>query len=825
MKFKILLFCCFFSCFCIAQQLNFNNAVSAYDEEDYVAALNSFEKLQTAYKNNKDTLGVIKCLTYQSKIKNLQSDYKSAITISDNALQLFKSTKNDSLYAEIQSNKALSLKALGDFKAAFNTSNILINHLNSKVNVNSVLANAYQIKSRIEIDLGNYENAINSAKKALTLTSKEDKVRQAALLNIIGVGFYFKDELDSTSQYYNASYKIKKAIKADDYQLAITTYNIGIVEEDLGNYDEAIAFYNKAAQHDLNDRGEAVGFLSDIYVALTNTYFKKNDLEKAEEYADKALRVALKRYGEDSPNTSFVYVAYSNIFELKGEDEKNLEYIKKALQIRRKTYGDRHRWTAESLLSISEAQIKLKDYDNAIKNYNEAISIAKSINNEVVQSYAEMGLATIYTKTKQLNLAEKAIKTSKEGFAKAYGKYHETYLSVLIIEAEFYIEKKQLSKALQIIEEIKANVADSNLFYLLDAKLLKLKIGKQEFNATGNSDLLEQDLLEIDASIEMMDAIRKDFPTSKSKIYVNGIMHDYIANAIEAVYHLYTKTNDFSYVEKAFKLSELNRSRTLASGIMDVRFKKMTNIPKAILEQENKLNRTLANLKQELHYEEQAEKPDVDYINEVLSTQLQKRQALDSLLGVMEQDYPKYYHLKYSASPVAIKALQKEILEPDETVIEYFLSEDFVFAFCISKSKVQFKKMARTKETVAKIKALRIALKSQKPVTENAKGLYNDLLKNLELETDRLIIIPDGELNQLPFEILMSENDYLVQDYTISYSGSASLILTQQDDFFNFKFTTDWTGFAPNFQSNSSLTANQSEIKSIAKIMKGITLL
>ena len=43
--------------------------------------------------------------------------------------------------------------------------------------------------------------------------------------------------------------------------------------------------------------------------------------------------------------------------------------------------------------------------------------------------------------------------------------------------------------------------------------------------------------------------------------------------------------------------------------------------------------------------------------------------------------------------------------------------------------------------------------------------------------------------------------------------------------FFDFKFTSNWSGFAPSFNLNSTLVSNQTEIETIAKLMKGDTFL
>ncbi|WP_460220140.1 CHAT domain-containing protein [Psychroserpens sp. MEBiC05023] len=823
-RFTVLLFLSQMTvCFAQSNQSLYNTALKHYEAENYQQALVNFQLAKQQFQNQQDGLNTVYCLSYISKIKSLQNDYRSALDNDAMALNYLKnnSINNDSIYGELMSSKALNLKLLGEFELAYSVIDSLISSIKESTESKATLANAYQIKSRVEIDLGNYDASIVSAKKAMSFNANKNQERKAALLNIIGVGFYFKDQLDSTSYYYNASYKIKTDINADNYQLAITTYNIGIVQEDLGDYDKAIEFYNKAAQHDLLDRGEEVGFLSDIYVALTNTYFKKNDLEKAEEFAEKALQIANKRYGEDSPNTSFVYIAYSNIFELKGDYKKSIEYVKKALKIRRKTYGNNHRWTAESLLSISESQIELKHFVEAENNYNEAITIAKSIKNNLIQAYAEMGLGTIYMETNQHDLAIATLNAAKEKFINAYGDYHETHLSILVLEAENYFKKGEQQNALQIIDLIKVNASDSNLFYGLDALTLEFDIALDDYYKAKDTRLLKKCIQNIDEAIEVIFKIKKDFPSSKSRIYVSNSMNDFVEKAIEASYVLYNSTDDFEYVKKAFVLSELNRSNALVTGIQDVRFKKMANVPQALLLKENKLNHELARLKKEIYYEENADKPDEEYLDELLSEQIICRSRLDSLFIKIETEYPKYYQLKYSEKGIGINELQNTILKDGETIIEYFLAKNQVYVFTISKSEISFIALPKARHIVSVLNSFRARLNERKDITQESKDLYNLLLNDLNIKTKRLIFIPDKELNHLPFEALIKDDTFMVEDYIICYSGSASLLKAQQDDLFDFKFTTNWIGFAPDFEANNTLTSSKEEIESVAKLMNG----
>ena len=124
------------------------------------------------------------------------------------------------------------------------------------------------------------------------------------------------------------------------------------------------------------------------------------------------------------------------------------------------------------------------------------------------------------------------------------------------------------------MKTIKANATKTNLFYRLDALTLELNIAHQYFKETNDVELLKNCMDNIEQAKQMLFSIRKDYPTSKSKIYVNNSMNTFIEKAIEASYILYNKTNDYTYIEKGFQLSELNRSSALVSGIQNVRFKK-----------------------------------------------------------------------------------------------------------------------------------------------------------------------------------------------------------------------------------------------------------
>lgn len=141
------------------------------------------------------------------------------------------------------------------------------------------------------------------------------------------------------------------------------------------------------------------------------------------------------------------------------------------------------------------------------------------------------------------------------------------------------------------------------------------------------------------------------------------------------------------------------------------------------------------------------------------------------------------------SKPARLKQLQHQVLGEAESVLEFYLGEDRSFAWLISSGRVGFEILPGRKEIEAKVRqyldALAVApmnLHLQFQVTKQqamAEELCNTLLGKLanQLRPDsKLIVIPDGLLNYVPYESLVHNGRYLIEDYQISYLPSASLL-------------------------------------------------
>lgn len=131
-----------------------------------------------------------------------------------------------------------------------------------------------------------------------------------------------------------------------------------------------------------------------------------------------------------------------------------------------------------------------------------------------------------------------------------------------------------------------------------------------------------------------------------------------------------------------------------------------------------------------------------------------------------------------TVAPVAAANIQS-LLQPDETLVEYYYEGDDLYAFIVTREGMKAVKLNGA-ELVDDVRQFRAALKqphSQSYVAPSRK-LYDRLIKPLEasLNHKELLIVPHGVLHYLPFDALLSGNEYLLDRYSIRQLPSASVL-------------------------------------------------
>jgi CHAT domain-containing protein len=132
------------------------------------------------------------------------------------------------------------------------------------------------------------------------------------------------------------------------------------------------------------------------------------------------------------------------------------------------------------------------------------------------------------------------------------------------------------------------------------------------------------------------------------------------------------------------------------------------------------------------------------------------------------------------AEPADLAAVQRS-LRPDEAVLEYVIADPSSFCLAFDQQTVAIVKLHAGKEKVEAIVSDYLKRINQGGFARGgAQQLYSILVAPIpaQLRPKRLVIIPDGILNKVPFEALQNEaGNCMIESHVISYAPSATVLL------------------------------------------------
>lgn len=738
----------------------------------------------------------------------------------------------DREYVMDQNRKAAELNREGEFKNANKLLDQLLSRLEEEKAEDKFFASTYQSKAKVLQNMGKYQESSIEARKSLLITLKShDSLNIADSYNTIGINHYFAADYDSTTYYYEKSLEIKKKVETGAYDLAVSTYNLALVYDDLGQTTKAMDLY-KEAEYELLRSGETKNFLSDVYVGMALIYFYSEDISKAELYAEKAMEKGLISYGEFNPNMTFVYTTYANILEADGKYAESVALLEKSLKIRKDTYGQYHRWTCETYYDLANAYLYQKKYDKAEVLYKKAIEIAENIKSEQYLSYARNFLAQLYLDREihldeAENLLQLALKTNIDIFGPLSDLVGENYLQL----ASLYKLKGDRSKFLTYVQKSLKAVAyhPEDLgkvigpFQAINALMLLSDWYHDAFERENNKEFLLESYKLIDQKTALIKHAQRNFSSDRSRINFANKYREVFEKDLALCWLLYQETKHEKYLQKAFELSETNRNTTLLKGLQGIKYRAYGEIPESKLALEQSTIKALERVKMDIFFEKSANKPDKAYFKSLLDKRIDLSNRLDSIYKEFNTAYPKFKNFNSNNRIIDVQDVQK-ILDEDTQLITYFLGDKSLFTFTITKDTIILLRADIAKNLTEITNDFKIHLSKREDIDELSHDLFMYLLgQQMRRDKSDIIIVADNVLNYIPFEVLKGPDDaYLVEKYNISYTGSVRLLLELSNDFFSYEVENDWLGFAPTYSSDNELLSAQDEIDEIASLTRGV---
>ena len=606
--------------------------------------------------------------------------------------------------------------------------------------------------------------------------------------------------------------------------------NLGIEYNQMGRYRDADRYFEQALSIFQQVSAPDSEDFNRIYSNMGVNYRKLGDLGKALDYAKKALEIKLKNYAPENASVAKYHRNIGRIYQEMGRFGEALPYLQRAHAIAGQALGEMHPSTAGALGELAGVYADLKEYRLALSSYREAVAVQEKLmpadHPYLLAGYSNIGL--VYWELGRLDSALSYFQLALEGFENRSSSLVHRIAEVRRHIAGVYADQENFIGAVQQYQfalqrvvpgfspapgDLQANPKPDGI--QLEVEFIQLLTGKA--GALRSLQELEAAFQALELAIATIEKMRRGYHSELSRKYLLSETGPVFEQAVRLAFELYRKTNDRSYLWKAFQWSEKGKSSLLWQSLNEGYALEAAGLPPDALADLHDAESRIAALEEELAETDEDEQAD-DLRDELFELKLTYEQQIAAL----EHDFPRYYQLKY-ASPSLDSADLLRRLEGEGkhmALLEYFYDDRSLFLLLVRPEGIHGYEMPLTGDLSGQIRRVReqdvsalLDNSSKDAYLEALEGLYRLLLLPAEEElggVDRLMIVPHGVLQYLPFEILVRPGgsagdfrtaNYLLRDFQIHYLWSAALWLEALHP--AAESSDPYAGFAPAFTDGS----------------------
>ena len=378
-------------------------------------------------------------------------DFKTAIKFQQQALSIMKEVGNKDSEGSVYTNLGTAYYSLGDFKTAIKLHQealSIVEKVGNKDSEGSVytnLGNGYR-------SLGDFKTAIKFHQQALSIMKEVgNKDSEGRVYTNLGNAYWSLGDFKTAIKFHQQALSIMKEVGNKDSEGSVYT-NLGSIYRSLGDSNTAIKFHQQA----LSIKKEVGNKDSEgrIYMSLGNAYHSLGDFKTAIKFHQQALSI-MKEVGNKN-SEGRVYMSLGNAYHSLGYFKTAIKFHQQALTIMKEVGNKDSEEIAYGNLGCnywSEG-----DYEKATKCYQRALNIAKEVWNKLSEGFLHRELGSVYFSLgnfkASLEFYQECLRIVKEVGSKAHeGSAYERIGTVYYRRRDFKTAIEYHRKALSIAKE------------------------------------------------------------------------------------------------------------------------------------------------------------------------------------------------------------------------------------------------------------------------------------------------------------------------------------------------------------------------------------
>lgn len=625
------------------------------------------------------------------------------------------------------------------------------------------LVQRYLDTVRMQRDSARYYEALRYNQIAWDLyeqSEAEDSPLKATVISTLGIAYYQLSQSGKALELLTRALQIRKTFFQEDHlHLGWSYKDLGSVHYERKDFDLSEQYFQQALKIFIQQKGASSAEAGRLYSNLGLVYLAQRKLDKSELMLKKAIAIQRTKQDDVRADLALSYSFLGTVYQLRDQFDRALQYQKMALELQYAVFGLYHPNIGSTLGSISQVYRHLKQLDKSLQYNLKSLAVYRKIYNEVhldiASCYNEIG--KIYEQMDQLDSAVIYFKQALEIDLQTIGEGHPWVIW----------DYNKIGS----IHEALGNQAAAIEYY--------------------------------EKGIFGLDSLRMSMPTTSTKKHHINKRYNVFEHAIQASLLLGQHEDDDERLKRCFFYSEKSKSNILLETLNQFDSLTFQGVPKEMLAREHDLKRQLAKVEKQRFSElQKGIEKDPSLLSTFDSVLFVLRHEYSDLLLTLQRKYPSYHQLKYQVEVLGVEELQRDLLAPEQALLEYFVGDDHLYLFLVKPDDYQVISIPLDFSLDTWVAQMRKGLYEYHLSAHHAKNayrvsmdtfahyahrLYQKLIGPVaELLPEQLIIVPDGILGYIPFDVLLTSppddnytfksHDYLLRKHQISYSYSATLL-------------------------------------------------
>ena len=392
-------------------------------------------------------------------------EFEKAIEFYQQALSIMKDVGNKDSEERLYMNLGNAYHSLGHFKTAIKFHQQALSIMKEVGNKDSEgrlymnLGNAYD-------SLGDFKTAIKFHQQALSIMKEVgNKDSEGRVYMNLGDAYYSLGDFNTAIKFHQQALSIMKEVGNKDSEGGVYT-NLGNAYHSLGDLKTAIKVNQQALSimKDVGNKDSEGG----VYMNLGNAYYSLGDFNAAIKFYQQALSIMKDVGNKDSEGR--LYMNLGNVYHSLGHFKTAIKFHQQALSIMKEVGNKVPEGTAYGGLGydfFSEG-----DYEKATKCYQRALNIAKDVGNKLSEGLLHMRLGSVYLSLgnfkASLEFYQQCLRIVKEvGSKDSEGGAYKNIGTVYFRRRDFKTAIEYHRKALSIAKETRSKMLEATAYECL----------------------------------------------------------------------------------------------------------------------------------------------------------------------------------------------------------------------------------------------------------------------------------------------------------------------------------------------------------------------